>query len=598
MIVPMKKLTLVVMEDEKQESLKQLARLGVLDIKASTMVHAESQELAVLKEKQDILHKALVLLDKPEKSVSERKRLDQDKALKYAGEILQLEEDMHHADDRQYKLSSEFERVSPWGNFKPDDIMDLKQAGIQLRFYEVKPKKLDSIPENVNYIMLAQDKKTVRIACITEEQLTTPALKEFHIPEMSLSEIEKAINGLEKQKSRLQRLLSEKARYFQGLNRTLQTIEKKIEFEEAHSSMMNEAQLSHITGFAPLSEIPRLKRTASAQGWALLIEDPGEDDPVPTLVKNPKWIRIIKPVFDFLGTVPGYREYDISLWFLLFFSIFFGILIGDAGYGVVFFVLTLVARVAARKAPPEPFALMFVTSLVTVIWGGITGTWFGSEAIAGSPLVSWMIIPQIYSFKDGDTSAILMQFCFLLGTVHLGIARIRSFIRRLPKLKAFAELGWLCIIAGMYFIVLFLILKQDLNPLIIYLIGGGIFLVIVFSEQQGKFIKGALIGLVKLPLNVLSVISTFADVVSYVRLFAVGLSALEIAKAFNGMAADVGFEGFAVVGAVIILFLGHLLNIVLGIMAVVVHGVRLNMLEFSGHLGMEWTGRPYKPFTD
>jgi len=97
---------------------------------------------------------------------------------------------------------------------------------------------------------------------------------------------------------------------------------------------------------------------------------------------------------------------------------------------------------------------------------------------------------------------------------------------------------------------------------------------------------------------VLSVISAFADVVSYVRLFAVGLSALEIAKAFNTMAGNVGFEGAALVGAIIILFLGHLLNIVLGIMAVVVHGVRLNMLEFSGHLGMEWTGRPYKPFTE
>jgi len=598
MIVPMKKISLVILDEEKQESLKDLARLGLLDIEASTLAHGESEELAALKNKQDILNKALVLLAKPKKKAKKHKIPTPDSALKVAEDILRIEEYLLQAEDRQNKMKVMLEQILPWGNFNPDDIIRLKQTGLNLKLYEVELKELDSIPQQVGYIMLAKGKKTARIACITEEHTPAPAFKEFQLPEKSLSVLGKEINTLEKQKASLQVKLTEKSKYHDVLIHALSTIEKKIEFEEAHASMMKEGQLSHITGFAPLPEISQLKQAAAKYGWALLIEDPGEHDPVPTLVKNTKWIRIIKPVFDFLGTVPGYREYDISFWFLLFFSIFFGILIGDAGYGAVFFVLTLFARLAARKAPAEPFALMFVMSIVTIIWGGITGTWFGSEAIAESPIVSWMIIPEIYSFKEGDTSTILMQFCFILGTVHLGIARIKSFIRRLPKLKAFAELGWLCIIAGMYFIVLFLILKQDFNPLIIYLIAGGILLVILFSEQEGKFIKGALIGLVKLPLNVLSVISTFADVVSYVRLFAVGLSALEIAKAFNTMAGNVGFEGAALVGAIIILFLGHLLNIVLGIMAVVVHGVRLNMLEFSGHLGMEWTGRPYKPFTE
>ncbi|MBN1799455.1 MAG: hypothetical protein JW822_12850 [Spirochaetales bacterium] len=598
MIVPMKKITLIVLDEERQKSLKELARIGVLDIKASTAVHAESEELEALKAKQDMLHKALVLLAKPKSSAKTQKIHALESRLEVAKDVLAIEDQIHKAEEQQHKLKSIVERISPWGNFIPDHIVSLRQSGLHLKFYEVELKALDSIPREINYIILAKTKKTAQIVCIMEDPTSGLEFKELQIPEKSLSELRKEINALEKQISGLKRKLAEKNKYYEVLGDAVNTIGKRIEFEEAYSSVLTEGELSHISGFAPGTEISRLKQAAAKHGWALLIEDPDEHDPVPTLVKNPKWIRIIKPVFDFLGTVPGYREYDISLWFLLFFSIFFGILIGDAGYGAVFFVLTLIIRLVARKAPAEPFALMFVTSIVTIIWGGISGTWFGSESIARSPLVSWMIIPEIYSFKDGDTSAVLMQFCFILGAVHLGIARIKSFIRQLPKLKAFTELGWLCIIVSMYFIVLFLILKQDFNPLISYLLVGGIVLVILFSEQQGKFIKGALMGLVKLPLNVLSVISTFADVVSYVRLFAVGLSALEIAKAFNGMAANVGFEGAALIGAIIILFLGHLLNIVLGIMAVVVHGVRLNMLEFSGHLGMEWTGRPYEPFTD
>jgi len=104
------------------------------------------------------------------------------------------------------------------------------------------------------------------------------------------------------------------------------------------------------------------------------------------------------------------------------------------------------------------------------------------------------------------------------------------------------------------------------------------------------------IGLKKSLLTILSSISAFSDVVSYVRLYAVGLATLEIAKAFNSMASGVGSSWIGIVLASLVLFLGHSLNIILAVMAIVVHGIRLNMLEFSGHMGMEWSGIAYKPF--
>ncbi|NQT06695.1 MAG: hypothetical protein HQ575_04045, partial [Candidatus Omnitrophica bacterium] len=97
----------------------------------------------------------------------------------------------------------------------------------------------------------------------------------------------------------------------------------------------------------------------------------------------------------------------------------------------------------------------------------------------------------------------------------------------------------------------------------------------------------------------LSIISAFSDVVSYLRLFAVGYASVIVANSFNNMAMEAGFGSIASgLGAAFILFFGHALNIALGIIAVVVHGIRLNMLEFSGHLGMQWSGREYKPFKE
>ncbi len=598
MIVPMKKVTLIVLASEKQAALKDLARLGVLDIESSTVLHSDSDELESLRESRNLLHKGLFLLDKAPGNDKKTKEYTPDKARSLAMETCDLADRIHELQEEELRLRAASDRISPWGDFKPQDIPELREAGMNVRLFEIDVKKLRSLSPEIDYILVNKDKHVARIACVAAPEGPLADLHEFKLPEQSLSEIGTRIREVEKERARMQSSLWAMGKHKHAFKQALTELDKRIEFEEANVSMINDGELSHISGFCPEPAVPELKHAAGKHGWALLIEEPGEGDQVPTLVKNPRWIRIIKPVFDFLGTVPGYREYDISLWFLLFFSIFFGMLIGDAGYGMFFLLLTLVVRLVARKAPPEFFILMGVTGFVTVVWGGITGTWFGSEAIARSPLVSWMIIPAIYSFKQGNTSAILMQFCFIIGTVHLSIARLQNFFRRLPSLKAFAELGWLSIIIAMYFIVLFLILQQDFNPVIVILLGGGLLLVILFSEQQGRFIKGALIGLVKLPLNILSVISTFADVVSYVRLFAVGLSALEIAKAFNGMAQNVGFQGFAIAGAVLILFFGHVLNIVLGIMAVVVHGVRLNMLEYSGQLGMEWTGKPYKPFKE
>jgi V/A-type H+-transporting ATPase subunit I len=302
-----------------------------------------------------------------------------------------------------------------------------------------------------------------------------------------------------------------------------------------------------------------------------------------------------------MGTTPGYHEYDISIWFLLFFSLFFAILIGDAGYGLIFLASTFLVRRKFKKAPFEPFVLMYVLSGATIIWGALSGTYFGSEAIAQLPILKAIVNPNISSFDlsssgFNDNQTFMISLCFLIGAIHLTIAHLLVAIKNLKSLKMISQIGWVGIIWSLYFIAGSLVLGKEFPQVGIYLFIVSLILTLLFSNAENGILKGLGATLGSLPLNI---ISGFSDVVSYLRLFAVGYASVVVAHSFNQMAIGSGINSIASgIIAAIILLLGHSLNIILGAMAIIVHGIRLNMLEFSGHLNMEWSGIKYRPFAE
>jgi len=592
MIVKMKKISLVVLDREKSESLVILRRTGVLHL---TTQDGGSEELSKLEEKKLLLERSLLLL--PVVKGEQRKRAGGVKeALAIAQETARLIDEERLRTEEVERLSKEERRLSVWGDFNPADIEYLRQKNVRLQFLDLNPEHFAALPENLRYLTIEKTRYAVKIVVISLPGESEADFQELTLDRMGLGELQELIKEKNSSIIKLHEELHKLAENRSFIEESIKKIDHTIEFERARAGMGIEQSLAYLNGYVPAGKVEKLKSTAAEEGWALLIEEPGEEDQVPTLIKNPPWIRIIKPVFDFLGTVPGYREFDSSFWFLLAFSIFFAMLIGDAGYGIFFLVMTLLARIKMRKALPEPFFLMFVLSFSTIAWGALTGTWFGSEYFAQSRFLSWMVIPSISSF--GADPEFIMLICFIIGTVHLSIAHIINFIRNLPKLKAFAELGWLSLVWGMYFFIRFIVLQLPLNDIGLWLVGGGLFLVVLFAEQKGSFLKGLAMGLANLPLKLLDSISAFSDIISYVRLFAVGLATVKVAESFNGMALDIGLGLPGGLAAALILFFGHLLNIAMGALSVIVHGVRLNMLEFSSHLGMEWTGVSYKPFND
>jgi V/A-type H+-transporting ATPase subunit I len=314
-------------------------------------------------------------------------------------------------------------------------------------------------------------------------------------------------------------------------------------------------------------------------------------------------VQLLYPLTDFLEVVPGYHETDISGWFLLFFCIFFGMIFGDAAYGCLLFLIAIFGIIkTARNRVPGILKMLALLSFSNIVWGVLTCTWFGIDAAKLPQFLRDISLSYISPAKTDQTivDQNLQVFCFSLALLQLTIAHIKGIIKTIRSLKVFAEIGSLAMLWGMYNVVLFLVVSSEKFPLIrpsIYLLAGGFALTFVFGAYEGSVGQSVLSSVKNIISVVLGITNVFSDIMSYIRLWAVGLAGASIAATVNSMVGPM-LGNFLVFVGVILLVFGHGLNIVLNVLSVLVHGVRLNTLEFSGHIGLTWAGTAYKPFAE
>jgi V/A-type H+-transporting ATPase subunit I len=609
MIVAMKKAFVITRREEKQDTLRKLRQLGILHISDVPRQVLSAQEW---REKKVLLEKALAMIVPPrrEPSVSSAGTFsggDLEAALATARSVLDKQEAVRIRNEEAENLKKEVLRLHDWEGVSVSDLRAIQDQGYEIKFFEVPPKQLDLIPSEYNPFVIRRTKTLLWVTLVLKAG--TPfdqGFKPLDPPRRGATELEELQAENRSALQQLRKELGKLGTEAGNLERAIHAVAREIELAEATAAMGHTEALSYLVGFLPIDQVPALRTACRNNSWALLLQEPTGEDDVPTIVRNKRWIELISPVFELLGTVPGYREFDISLIFLLFFTFFFAAIIGDAGYGLILFSVSLFFSIRSQrrqKKTPAALSLMMILSFATIIWGALTGTWFGSVKLAALPFLSWMIIPALSQFNPGS-GATFKHIFFIVGTVHISIAHIWGFIRQSkdkPFIRSLAQLGWLTLVLGLYYLVLNMVLSSEKYPLPVHatwMIGCGLSFIIIFSRQEGRFFHGVAMGFANLLTTFLSSISAFADIISYIRLFAVGLAGIEIAKSFNALAAGFGTKISGLIIGGFILLLGHSLNLAMGALSVVVHGVRLNMLEFSGHLGMEWAGKPYKPFKE
>jgi V/A-type H+-transporting ATPase subunit I len=617
----MKKVTVVVMDKYRDASLEKLRELGILHLEKKTV--SSDRLSALLDRKAKTENAASILLGyAPKKALPDVSAYVTPVSGDMVATVLGLAEKRKTAQEALFANAKEQSRLEKWGDFDPQAFAEFAAQGLALVPYELPRKTYETLGGR-GVIVLGTDKTTVYCLAVGE---AIPNETPWVLPEQSLSALARAAESHNAEIAKIEAELATLSFQQKLVSEELKRVSADIEFEIAKTSMealdselstdsaLDDAapaalNIAWITGFAPDSDLGLIKRASAENGWAFYADEPSVDDAVPTKLRNNKLASLIYPLTGFLEVLPGYNEVDVSGWFLLFFSVFFGMIFGDAGYGLLLLIIAVIGIAkTAKNRVPEALKMMALLSLSTVVWGVLTCTWFGIDASLLPSFLKSVSLPLISgaeAAKGAVEKAIvdqnLMIFCFSLALLQLGIAHVIGIIRNIRSLRLFADIGSLGMLAGMYNLILSLVVSNSFRqipflPVSLYLLIGGFALSFVFANYAGSIGQSVLESVKNIIPTILGITNVFSDVMSYIRLWAVGLAGASISTVVNTMAGPL-LGSFIIFLGIILLVFGHGLNLILNVLSVLVHGVRLNTLEFSGHLGLTWSGFAYKPFS-
>ena len=540
MIVKMLHLDLLCVAAEVDSTLESLRSLGAVHLDLSS---AQGAEVSSAKGEAADAEKAVRFILKA------RGKGEAGSVRRTISEVLDLQKSLDDKKDSLEDLNREIAKYEPFGDFDPKLAKKLLDRGIDLAAVAelpeiLPPKRLGEMKSDAAELKSAIEADNSSLAATDEKAIVAS------FPELS----------------------------------------ERIAFAAARELMLDNGAVSVISGWIPARRLDDLKKTASKEGWGLLTREAESGENPPTLIEPPKLFRPMRALFEGLGIAPAYTESDVSVPFMCYFSLFFAMLVGDGAYGSIFLVGTLALR---KKLPRSWFVLLTVFSASTVIWGVLSNTWFGAQipALSSLPTVQWLADPSYHN---------MMLLCFTIGVSHLMLARLWNGVCRLPDSTAIAEFGWAGILLFMYLVTNSIV---GIFPAIpqwgFYMFYASLAGVFLFSVKPSELkTRGAELGM--LPLNIMSALG---DIISYVRLFAVGLASVKVAENFNSMATglvagadEMWVKALMAVAMVAILVIGHALNLAMAGLSILVHAVRLNTLEFSNHKGVSWSGTAYNPF--
>ena len=586
MIVPMKKVWLMVQESARNEALLKLREAGVLHLQTTNAFSEGGSATAARKSK---IENAVGLLDevKTKNSKFTSQAPVQSDCSQLIDTLVGIGKERKELQDRIVFINREITRIEAWGDFNPDSVIELSKD-LPVFLYELTDDVFEGIPEDARYIKAGKSKSAVRIIVLDKELPSDlmPGISPLRLPEKNLSAFFQEIEEIKIKLNDIDEKLKTLAPGRPALLKEKAIVEQEIEYENALSSMENvsdlpaERALSYISGYAPCEDMECLKKVARENFWALSVDDPEEtDEKVPTKLKNNKLVNLLTPVTDFLGIVPGYREVDISPWFLSFFCIFFAMIFGDAAYGVILLLIAIIGIIkTSKKGIPQGLHLLLLLGAFTTVWGVMTCSWFGVE-VEKVPQVLKDISLSVFSTAKTSGAQVdqnLQLFCFSLGLIHLTIARVKSIFKNMGSPKIFGEIGNLAMVWGMFNVVLFLVVSNDalrvypLLPVSIYLLVVGFTLNFIFGAYEKSVGQSVLDSAKNFLTVVLGLPNIFSDIMSYIRLWAVALAGASIASTINLMAGPL-LGNFLVFAGIILLFFGHGFNLVLNVMSVLIH---------------------------
>ncbi|HOF01589.1 MAG TPA: V-type ATPase 116kDa subunit family protein [Spirochaetota bacterium] len=620
MIEKMKKLYLLIYHQSKDEFLERLQKIGVVHLDTGDNIQSDAiQDIKNRLSKLDKCKK-IVLSNKTKNSKIAQKSRDGGDIEQYLSEIENIENRLGAEKSRLDNIRKEIELLTKWGDFDPDTIRAIEErSGYKLKLFYARDKDYDDIVSGISNDVfvekIIEEKSKVFFAVFYKNPASLESVRasEEKIPLKSLkrlkkeaARIEESIGVLEKSKSSYAELMDEFDKYRVDL-------EDSLQYNVVDSSLSPEVEgkALFIRGWVPKRVLKFVEEFLEKEDVAYIVDDPAEGDEIPIKLRNNAFNRLFEPITK-MHSMPNYGEMDPTPFFAPFFAAFFGLCLGDAGYGLVLFITVIVAILFGKNKKIRPILYLgFFLSLSTIIAGAVLDSFFGFK------ITEMTLLPKALKktaiFTDMNTQ---MSFAIMLGVIQILFG---YFLQTISKIKfggikaGLQPLGVFLLIAGTVILGVGYGLKGDfsIGPMPIKkiitsiphgfnvgvsLIIAGVALILLFNNIDKKIFVRPFLGLWEMYGIVTGIPG---DVLSYIRLFALGLAGGLLGGAFNMIAfmvRDSAPIGINYIGMIAILLAGHIINISLSALSAFVHPLRLILLEFYKAYGFVGGGKAYDPF--
>jgi V/A-type H+-transporting ATPase subunit I len=619
MVEKMKRLYLLMAASDSDEVLSGLQELGVVHIETDSVVPDEDLEQM----------KRSITDFKKSRDTLEGRRPDEDSfssgqakpAFRDAGSIhRRVQEIVGRIADLQGEAERHTKDLSilePWGDYSPESINSLENAGIAVSFHAASSKVFGETDFKDRHVEIINEDKSKFYFVELRKIGGETALPETLFPEERLPDTSRSVllANLEKAKSGIDELEAE----LTALSGSLGILEAEIGRLETLSerrtaslalSETADGEVTRLSGYIPVSLLDDLEAFLESRSILPLIRDPNETWKTPIRLKNGPVARLFEPITKIFG-LPQYVEIDTTPFFAPFFAFFFGLCLADVGYGAIVTIgAAILFFLSGKKGVKSLAALGFILGLMTVIGGLFLNTFFGMK-IDGLPNIS-PAIRSMLLFRDIDDA---MAFSIMLGVIQILLGFIMQTVNRARQdgfQAALQPLGTLMLIVGT---AIWAVGRMGesfaVGPMAIGVwIAGigdtariglgtasvGIILILLFNNPHKKFWIRPLMGLWEM-YGIVSGVP--GDILSYIRLFALSLAGGLLGGAINLIATMIRGDNpgiFAWFFMLLVLVVGHFINFALAALGAFVHPLRLTFVEFYKSVGFAGGGRPYAPY--
>jgi len=494
----------------------------------------------------------------------------------------------------------EWERMEVWGSFSADRLQALQEAGFELRFFCCNVRKFDPEWETLYNAFEIDTVGTLRYFVTVnkpgvEVNIDADPVK---LSEKNADEIRLEIKSIQDEITQVRANIRKFAvEHYNALQAYSNEVSGEIDFSKVvlNTRSAVEDKVMLLEGWCPEENVSALDEYLESSGVYFESAEPTNEEQVPIKLKNNKFAKLYEMIGE-LYDLPNYSEIDLTPFFAPFFLLFFGLCVGDTAYGLIFMLAAIFMRRKAKPSMKPVFSLAIWLGASTVILGFVSGTFMGFNLIeADIPWLEKFKVVMLDSNQLFYTALIIGVVQILFGMFIKAIGRVIRF----GFASSLASWGWLIIILGMggtFAASNFMEIDPQLTKYLYYGFGGlGGLLVFILNDIKRNPLINIGAGLWD-AYNMAT--GLLGDLLSYIRLFALGISSAVMGFVFNDLAMKMSGDipVLNIIIMLIIMMIGHGINIFMAGLGGFVHPMRLTFVEFYKNAGFEGGGKKYKPF--